>query len=143
MKILFCSLEIKNMLRFRRTFVAGSWLAWPFCVLWLVGLARAQESVVAKDAKPLLVVSDCKFTEGPAVDDEGNVLFTDQPNDRILKVSTDGKVSEFLRPAGRSNGLFFAPDGKLIACADEKHEMWRSTTRESIESCFQNIAVRS
>jgi gluconolactonase len=39
-------------------------------------------------------------------------------------VDVDGKVADFLKPAGRSNGMFFAPDGKLIACADEKNEMW-------------------
>ncbi len=86
--------------------------------------AWSQDTVTAEGAKAKLVVDDCKFTEGPAVDAEGNVFFTDQPNDRILKVDLDGKVSEFLKPAGRSNGMFFAPDGKLIACADEKNEMW-------------------
>lgn len=86
--------------------------------------AWSQSSVVAEGAVPKLVVSDCKFTEGPAVDSNGGVFFTDQPNDRIIKVDLDGKVSDFLKPAGRSNGMFFAPDGKLIACADEKNEMW-------------------
>ncbi len=84
----------------------------------------AQESVVAKGAKPKLIVSDCKFTEGPAVDSKGNVYFTDQPNDRILRVGIDAGVTEFLKPAGRSNGMFFTADDKLIACADEKNEMW-------------------
>lgn len=86
--------------------------------------ATADESVVAPNAKPEKIVSDCSFTEGPAVDSAGNVFFTDQPNDRILKVDLEGKVTEFLKPAGRSNGMFFAPDGKLIACADEKNELW-------------------
>ncbi len=84
----------------------------------------AMPSVVAPGAKLTLLVGDCKFTEGPASDAEGNVYFTDQPNDRIIKVSVDGQVSEFMKPAGRSNGMFFAPDGKLIACADEKNQMW-------------------
>jgi gluconolactonase len=117
-----------------------NWLCWnrSFALLWLAGLATcigmlsrptgAQESastkVTADDAKLELVFSDGKFTEGPASDAEGNVYFTDQPNDRIMRVGLDGKVTEFLKPAGRSNGMFFAPDGKLIACADEKNEMW-------------------
>ena len=29
----------------------------------------------------------------------GNVYFTDQPNDRILKWSVDGKLSTFVQPA--------------------------------------------
>jgi gluconolactonase len=81
-------------------------------------------SVVATGAELKLVVGDCKFTEGPACDSHGNVYFTDQPNDRIIRVGIDGVVSDFLKPAGRSNGMFFAPDGKLIACADGNTEMW-------------------
>jgi gluconolactonase len=65
-----------------------------------------------------------KFTEGPTVDPEGNVYFTDQPNDRIVLWTVDGKLSDFLKPAGRSNGMYFAPDGKLLACADEANELW-------------------
>ncbi len=65
-----------------------------------------------------------KFTEGPACDSEGNVLFTDQPNDRIMKWSVDGKLSTFMHPCGRSNGLYFDRAGNLWACADEKNELW-------------------
>jgi gluconolactonase len=64
------------------------------------------------------------FTEGPTCDADGNLLFTDQPNDRILKWSTEGKLSTFLHPAGRANGMYFAPGGDLVACADEKTALW-------------------
>lgn len=87
-------------------------------------LLHAQSSVTADGAAITKLVDDCQFTEGPAVAPNGDVYFTDQPNDRILKIDTQGQVTDFLKPAGRSNGLFFAPDGKLIACADEKNEMW-------------------
>lgn len=53
------------------------------------------------------------------------MLFTDQPNDRILKWSTDGQLSTFMQPCGRSNGLDFDRQGNLWACADEKNELWR------------------
>ena len=44
--------------------------------------------------------------EGPAADRDGNVFFTDQPNDRIVKYNAaDGSLSDWLKPAGRSNGL--------------------------------------
>jgi gluconolactonase len=65
-----------------------------------------------------------KFTEGPTADAAGNVFFTDQPNNRIMKWSVDGKLSTFLEPAGRSNGMYFAANGDLIACADEANELW-------------------
>jgi gluconolactonase len=59
------------------------------------------------------------------VDRDGNVFFTDQPNDRIVKYNAaDGSFSDWLKPAGRSNGTYFDKDGNLIACADEKNELW-------------------
>ncbi len=64
------------------------------------------------------------FTEGPTPDAAGNVYFTDQPNDRIMIWSTAGKLSTFMRPAGRSNGMSFDRRGNLISCADEKNELW-------------------
>jgi gluconolactonase len=81
---------------------------------------------VAPGAEPKLVADGFKFTEGPAADAAGNVYFTDQPNDRIMKWSAEtGEVTEFMKPAGRSNGLYFDHDGALLACADEKGELWR------------------
>jgi gluconolactonase len=80
--------------------------------------------VVAPGAKLQVLAGDFKFTEGPASDVEGNVLFTDQPNDRIMKWSTDGKLSTFKQPCGRSNGLCFDAHGNLIACADEQNQLW-------------------
>lgn len=80
--------------------------------------------VTAPGAELVEVTDQCQFTEGPAVDAEGNVYFTDQPNDRILRVDLEGNLSTFLKPAGRSNGMFFAGDGKLLTCADEQNEIW-------------------
>jgi gluconolactonase len=56
------------------------------------------------------------FTEGPATDTEGDVYFTDIPNNRILKWSVEGKLSTFLENSGGANGLFFDRAGNLIAC---------------------------
>jgi len=64
------------------------------------------------------------FTEGPAADREGNVFFTDQPNDRILKWSIEERLTVFLEPSGRSNGLYFDRQGHLLACADLKNQLW-------------------
>jgi gluconolactonase len=97
-----------------------------------------EKRVTADGAELKLVFSEGKFTEGPAADAAGNVYFTDQPNDRIMRVDLDGKVTEFLKPAGRSNGLFFAPDGKLIACADENNEMWEIDTDGKHRVIFGN-----
>ena len=83
-----------------------------------------EPSPVVPGAKPEKLSGGFEFTEGPAVDGEGNVFFTDQPNDRILEWSVEGKLSTFLHPCGRSNGLYFDAKGDLIACADEKNQLW-------------------
>jgi gluconolactonase len=72
------------------------------------------------------------FTEGPTSDQEGNVFFTDQPNDRILVWKVNGVLETFLQPCGRSNGLSFDNDGNLWACADENNELWMINKDKSI-----------
>lgn len=87
--------------------------------------AQPVSSVVAPGSKLVKQAMGFSFTEGPTSDSKGNVYFTDQPNDRILKWSTDGRLSTFLTPAGRSNGLCFDARGQLWACADGKNELWK------------------
>lgn len=81
--------------------------------------------IVAKGARPVLISADFKFTEGPASDRQGNVYFTDQPNNHILKWSPGGTISTFMDYAGRSNGLYLDHDGNIISCADSSHQLWK------------------
>ncbi|WP_254244976.1 SMP-30/gluconolactonase/LRE family protein [Hymenobacter sp. BRD67] len=87
-------------------------------------ISEAGRVLFAGSPTPQLVARQFAFTEGPAVDRHGNVFFTDQPNDKIWKYSTDGRLSVFLSPAGRSNGLYFDKQGNLIACADADNQLW-------------------
>jgi len=80
--------------------------------------------VITTGTGPQQLAGGFTFTEGPTCDADGNVFFTDQPNNRILKWSVDGLLPTFMQPAGRANGMYFAPDGSLIACADENNELW-------------------
>ncbi len=73
---------------------------------------------------PVQIADTFSFTEGPAVDAAGNVYFTDQPNNRILKYDLSGKLTVFLQPAGRANGMYFDREDNLLACADEKGALW-------------------
>lgn len=94
-------------------------------VLSLVLAAPDDPSPIPAGAKVEKLAGGFAFTEGPAPDADGNVYFTDQPNDRILRWGTDGKLTTFLEPSGRSNGLCFDKGGALWACADEKNELWK------------------
>ncbi len=89
--------------------------------------------IIAEGATLELLNGEFSFTEGPAADKNGNIYFTDQPNDRIMIWTTEGKLETFLRPCGRSNGLFFDKDGYLWACADENNEIWKISSAKQIE----------
>jgi len=82
------------------------------------------KSIISPGAKVEKLSGDFRFTEGPAVDKKGNVFFTDQPNDRIMKWSTNGKLSVFLDKTGRANGMYFDKKGNLLTCSDMENEIW-------------------
>ena len=82
-------------------------------------------SIIAPGAQVEKLADGFAFTEGPACDRDGNVFFTDQPNDRILEWTIDGKLKTFMQPCGRANGLSFDRHGDLWACADENNGLWR------------------
>lgn len=62
------------------------------------------------------VATTVAFTEGPTVDREGNVYFTDIITQRIMKLSADGVLSTYRENSNVANGLLIDPQGRLIAC---------------------------
>lgn len=91
--------------------------------LCLVAMLRAAgashllaDDVLEPDAPVVKAVGDCKFTEGPVVDRQGNLLFSDGPNDRIMRLTPDGELTVFKQPCGRVNGMTLDGEGRLIVC---------------------------
>jgi gluconolactonase len=72
-----------------------------------VSHARAQEPEIATMVSML---------EGPVVDRDGTVYFTDVLAQRIMKYTRDGVLSVFRDPSNVANGLLIDPEGRLIAC---------------------------
>ncbi|WP_198439758.1 SMP-30/gluconolactonase/LRE family protein [Pareuzebyella sediminis] len=96
--------------------------------------------IIANGEKLTLVSDEYEFTEGPTADKNGNVYFTDQPNDRILKWSAStNTVSEYMSPSGRSNGLYIDRNGNLLAAADEKNELWRIDASKNVTVLVKNF----
>lgn len=61
-----------------------------------------------------LVSAGYKFTEGPAVDKEGNIYFTDLEDSKIYKIDCQTwETTVFIEKSGGANGLMFGPDGLL------------------------------
>jgi len=75
-----------------------------------------RQSIEAPGAQVKKLAGGFRFTEGPASDAEGNIFFSDIPNNRIHKWSLDGKLTVFRENSGGANGLFFDKNGNLLAC---------------------------
>jgi len=72
------------------------------------------------------------FAEGPAAHSSGEVYFTDQPNNRIVKWTPgttllSGSFKDWLKPCNNCNGMRFDCHGNIIACADLLNQLWSIT----------------
>ncbi len=95
--------------------------------------------IVAEEAKLIKLADHFEFTEGPAVDSYGNVYFTDQPNNQILKWSFDGELEVFLVSSGRSNGLYFDTEDNLYTCSDALGQLWKIDPDKNIEVILEDF----
>lgn len=86
-----------------------------FLMLAMASTLCAQ-GLVAPGAEMREVAKGFRFTEGPAVDAKGGVFFSDIPNNRIHHIDLEGKVTTVRENSGGANGLWVAPDGRLLAC---------------------------
>jgi gluconolactonase len=88
----------------------------------------ALRDILPADARIEKLAGGFAFTEGPVWINEGYVLFSDIPNNAIMKWTPDGKVSTFRKPSGYtgppaprgayvgSNGLTLDGEGRLTIC---------------------------
>ena len=84
-----------------------------------IGTALAQEGAikgVGPSGPAKKVHTGFKFTEGPIGDPEGNVYFTDIPNEKIHKIDAEGQLSVFRDKSNFANGLMVNAKGEIVAC---------------------------
>jgi gluconolactonase len=63
------------------------------------------------------IASECLWTEGPVwFGDHGCLLFSDIPNERILRWMPGAGVSVFRQPSGYANGHTRDLQGRLVSC---------------------------
>jgi sugar lactone lactonase YvrE len=67
-----------------------------------------------------MVAQGFTFTEGPAVDLQGNLYFTDVFGSKIHRINAEGKAEVFVDQSFGTNGLMFGPDGRLYGCQNGK-----------------------
>ena len=89
----------------------------PIILLSLVLLQPVSAGELLDAVQGVKRVADgCKFTEGPASSPTGELYFSDIENNRIMRLERSGLVREFRRPSGRSNGIVFDHEGRLVMC---------------------------
>jgi len=84
--------------------------ALPFAIILIVA------TTISAAAQQPEIATSVAFTEGPAVDRDGNVYFTEMVSLRIMKLSAAGVLSTFREQSNDANGLLIDPQGRLIAC---------------------------
>lgn len=126
--------EKMSSLKITRPLIAMCALLFSPAIFHLAANAQSSHStgIVAPGAKLTLLSNGFKFTEGPAADKEGNVFFTDQPNNRILEWSVEGKLTTYMSDAGRANGMYFDDAGNLYVCADLHNQLWEISPSKKV-----------
>jgi len=94
----------------------------------VIEMDPALKELLRAGAKIEKLAGGFAFVEGPIWMKEGYILFSDIPNNAIMKWTPDGKVSTFRKPSGYtgppappgayvgSNGLTLDKQGRLIIC---------------------------
>ena len=103
-------------------------------------MAQGRGHLIPDDAVLGKVFDGCAFAEGPAADAEGNVYFSDCPNNRILLYRPDGGTVVWKEPSGRVNGMNFDAQGRLVVCCDGKDGGARAVQRYEPDGRITTLA---
>ena len=96
--------------------VSAAVVVFPACAAEPPPPALEMETAPASATRSVDVAATVAFTEGPTVDEDGTVYFTDLNNNRIMRLSPDGALETYRQPSNRANGLIFDSEWRLLAC---------------------------
>lgn len=83
--------------------------------------------LVNKNARLDAVYTECRWAEGPVWFGDGNfLLWSDIPNDRILRFIPGVGTSEFRTQAGNTNGHTRDREGRLVSCSHGNRRLERT-----------------
>src|SRR5687767_8487573 len=80
-----------------------------------LGVVVASVGGTPASMQELELATSVSMLEGPTVDAEGNVYFTDILMQRIMRFSKEGVFSVFREKSNVANGLVIDPQGRLVA----------------------------
>jgi gluconolactonase len=92
----------------------------PTTLIVMLVMCLLTPSLVAAQAPE--IATTVAFTEGPTVDRDGNVYFTEIISQRIMKLGVDGVLSTYREKSNVANGLLIDPQGRLVACEGGRFE---------------------
>jgi gluconolactonase len=84
-------------------------------LLSALGVAASSVTMRPASMQELEIATSVSMLEGPTVDADGNVYFTDILMQRIMRFSRDGVFSVFREKSNIANGLVFDLQGRLVA----------------------------
>lgn len=95
--------------------------------LELLGADPQLGTLVDASAGLVRVATGFGFVEGPVwFAEQGALLFSDIPNDRILRLAASGRVSTYRKRSHHANGLTRDPAGRLVACEHGSRRVTRT-----------------
>jgi gluconolactonase len=104
--------------------------------------ATGPAEVRAPGAEVVKLADGFSFTEGPAADAEGNIVFSDIPNRRIHRWSADEGLTLFRDDLEATNGLYYDSAGNLIVCEMEHRRISSVAPDGSVTLLADNYAGR-
>jgi len=109
-------------------------IGFALAVTFVVGAAMAQSTGGGfRTHNVRRLGTSFKFTEGPAWHPDGYIIFSDIPADTIYSLKADGHAV-FRKPSGKSNGLVFDLQGRLVACEHGNRRVSRTAADGKVES---------
>ena len=83
--------------------------------------------LIDADAELEQLGSGCEFTEGPVWHADGKfLLFSDIPANQMKKWTAEEGITNFRVPSGKSNGLTYDKQGRLVTCEHANRRVSRT-----------------
>lgn len=98
-----------------------------------LALAMTLGAQVFKDLRIERVAAGYKFTEGPVWSREGYLLFSDVPQELIVRWTPGKGASVFRERSNGANGNAFDPQGRLYSCESRTRRVVRMDRKGNIE----------
>ena len=98
------------------------WKGWPAEIKSGAGSTQLQQILLPNEGWTL-VGEGYQFTEGPAVNADGELFFNDVPRSQTWRVSGDKAPGVWIEDSRQGDGQAFGPDGRLYAVAGKTQQI--------------------